>query len=52
MFPGLQHFGRKGACWSSGMELGKMTSINYSHGPAQTKQQVGYCVIQMFLVHG
>ncbi len=24
-----------------GWGLGRMTSINYSHGPAQTKQQVG-----------
>ncbi len=38
---GSQHFRGKRACWSSGM--GKKSSdkrINYSHGPAQTKQQV------------
>jgi hypothetical protein len=26
-FPGLQHFGGKGACWNSRMGLGRMTSI-------------------------
>jgi hypothetical protein len=38
----LQHFEGKGACWSSKMGT-KMSdkSINYSHGHAQTKQQVG-----------
>jgi hypothetical protein len=41
MFPDLQHFVGRGACWSSGMGLGITTSINYSHGHAQTKQQVG-----------
>jgi hypothetical protein len=25
----------RGVCWSSGMRLGRMTSINYSHRPAQ-----------------
>jgi hypothetical protein len=25
MLPGLQHFGGRGACWSFGMRLGKMT---------------------------
>jgi hypothetical protein len=25
--------------------------VNYSHGPAQTKQQVGLCIIGAFLVH-
>ncbi len=27
MLPGLQHFGGRGVCWSSGMRLGRMTSI-------------------------
>jgi hypothetical protein len=37
-----QHFGGKRASWSSEMQI-KMTNkqINYSHGPTQTKQQVG-----------
>jgi hypothetical protein len=26
--------------------------VNYSHGYAQTKQQVGYCIDGTFLVHG
>jgi hypothetical protein len=25
--------------------------VNYSHGPTQTKQQVGKCVVGTFLVH-
>jgi hypothetical protein len=30
----------KRACWSSGMGLGRVTSINYSHGPAQNQHKV------------
>jgi hypothetical protein len=26
--------------------------VNYSHGPTQTKQQVGYYVVVALLVHG
>jgi hypothetical protein len=26
--------------------------INYSHGPAQIKQQVGLCIVGAFLMHG
>jgi hypothetical protein len=26
--------------------------VNYSHGPTQIKQQVGYCVVGALLVHG
>jgi len=26
--------------------------VNYSHGPTQTKQQVGQCVIKTLLMHG
>jgi hypothetical protein len=26
--------------------------VNYSHRPAQTKQQVGKCVVGALLVHG
>jgi len=38
----LQHFGGKGACWSSGMGAMKNDKqVNYSHRLAQTKQQVG-----------
>ncbi len=41
MFPNLQHFGGRGACWSFGMGIKKSDKkINYSHGPTQTKQQV------------
>jgi hypothetical protein len=42
MFPNLQHFGGRRACWSS--EMGTRTGdkwVNYSHEPTQTKQQVG-----------
>jgi hypothetical protein len=42
MFPGSQHFKDRGVCWSS--KMGTRTNdkrINYSHEPAQTKQQVG-----------
>ncbi len=40
-FPNLQHFGGRGACWSSKMGI-RMNDkqINYSHGHTQTKQQV------------
>jgi hypothetical protein len=39
---GLQHFKGRGARWSSGMRIRKINKqVNYSHGPAQTKQQVG-----------
>ncbi len=38
---GSQHFGGKGACWNFEMETKKSDrKINYSHEPAQTKQQV------------
>jgi hypothetical protein len=52
MFPILQHFGGKGACWS--LEVGVRTSdksISYSHGPTHIKQQVGECIVGAFLVH-
>jgi hypothetical protein len=32
--------GVEGRAGASGWGLGRMSSINYSHGPAQTKQQV------------
>jgi hypothetical protein len=41
MLLGSQHFGGRGACWSS--KMGTMMSekqVNYSHEPTQTKQQV------------
>ncbi len=48
----LQHFGCKGACWSSGIGITKNDKqINYSHGLAQTKQQVGQCIVGAFLVY-
>jgi hypothetical protein len=39
--PSSQHFGGKGACWSSRMGT-RMSDkqVNYSHGHALTKQQV------------
>jgi hypothetical protein len=41
-FPGLQHFGGKGVCWNSKMGIKESNKqVNYSHGPTQTKQQVG-----------
>ncbi len=34
MLPGLQHFGGKGACWSSGMGIRQSDKqVNYSHKP-------------------
>ncbi len=33
--------GVKGRVGAPGWGLGRVTNINYSHGPAQTKQQVG-----------
>ncbi len=50
---GSRHLRGKGACWSS--EMGTRESdkkINYSHKLAQTKQQVGWCVVGTLLVHG
>ncbi len=42
MFPGSQHFERKQMCWNFGMGTRKIDKkVNYSHGLAQTKQQVG-----------
>jgi hypothetical protein len=50
---GSKHFQGRGACWSSRMGTRKSDKqVNYSHGPAQTKQQVGYCVVGTLLVHG
>ncbi len=42
VLPRSQHFGGKGVCWSFEMGIRKIDKkFNYSHGPAQTKQQVG-----------
>jgi hypothetical protein len=41
MLHGSQHFGGKGACWSSGMGLGRVTSIKNLHEPAQNQTQGG-----------
>jgi hypothetical protein len=38
MHPGLQHFGVEGHVGAPGWGLRRMTSINYSHELAQTKQ--------------
>ncbi len=44
--PGLQHFGDREVCWSSEMGIKKIDKqLNYSHRLAQTKQQVGLCII-------
>jgi hypothetical protein len=41
-FLGSQHFGGRRAFWSSRMGIRNSDKqINYSHGPAQIKQQVG-----------
>ncbi len=46
MFPNSQQFEAKGACWSSRMGTRKINKqFYYSHGLAQTKQQVGLCVV-------
>jgi hypothetical protein len=40
--PGSQHFEGKGVWWSFGIGTRKSDKqVNYSHGPTQTKQQVG-----------
>ncbi len=40
--PNSQHFGGRGVCWNYGMETRKSDKqVNYSHGLAQIKQQVG-----------
>jgi len=52
MFISLHNFKGKGACWNS--KMGNTMSdkrVNYSHELAQTKQQVGYCIVKAFLVH-
>jgi len=42
VLPNLQHFGGRGACWSSKMGTKKNgKQVNYSHELAQIKQQVG-----------
>ncbi len=48
--PSLQHFGGRGARWSFEMGLGRMTSINYSHKPAQNQTQSGQCIVGALLV--
>ncbi len=41
MFPSSQHFGGRGVCWNFGMGTRKIDKqVNYSHGPAQIKQQI------------
>jgi hypothetical protein len=50
--PDLQHFKDRGACWSFGIGIRKSDKqINYSHRPAQTKQQVGSYIVWALLVH-
>jgi hypothetical protein len=41
MLPSSQHFGGKGACWSFGMRLRRMTINQSITQTKQTKQQVG-----------
>ncbi len=45
-------WGGRGVCWNFKMELGRVTSINYSHGPAQNQTQGGQCIIGALLVLG
>jgi hypothetical protein len=53
MLLGSQDFGGRRACWSSRIGIRKSDKqVNYSHGPAQTKQQVGECIVELLLVHG
>ncbi len=43
----------EGAWWSFGMGIKKSDKrINYLHKPAQTKVQVGQCIVGTLLVHG
>jgi len=52
MLPSSQHIGGRGACWNSGMGTTMSDKqFNYSLGPAQTKQQIGQCIIRALLVH-
>ncbi len=49
----LQHFGGRVACWSPRMgDRNSDKQVNYSHGLAKIKQQIGSCVVGAFLVHG
>jgi len=38
----------KGACWSFGMGLGRMTIFNYSHKPAQNQHKVVSAYLEHF----
>jgi hypothetical protein len=52
MFLNSQHFRGKRVCWSSEMQT-RMSDkwVNYSYQFAQIKQQVGYYIVEAFLVH-
>jgi len=41
VLPSSQHLGGLRVCQNCGMGLGRLTSNKYSHGPTQTKQQIG-----------
>jgi len=44
--------GVKGACW--GFKIGTRKNdkrVNCSHGSAQNKQQIGWCIVVAMLVH-
>ncbi len=44
ILPRSQHFEGRGVYWNSGMGIRRSDNqVNYSHQPAQTKQQVGQC---------
>jgi hypothetical protein len=50
---GARSLAHRGACWNSRMRTRKINKqLNYSHGPAQTKQQVGWCIVKALLVQG
>jgi hypothetical protein len=53
MLLGSQHFKARRACWSSRMGTRmNYKLVNYSHELTHTKQQVDWCIIGTFFVHG
>jgi hypothetical protein len=40
VFPSSQHLRGRGACWSSGMGLGRIDKLIHSHGPAHNPHKV------------
>ncbi len=51
-FLSSQHFRGKEVCQNFGRGTNTIDKqVNYSHGPPQTKQQVGQCIAKTLLVH-